>query len=88
MPGSIVALFSGPGMAARLPPHQYGCAPCPAAGLAGARYRPIAGTKAERRAAQERVSAYHQAQLAELLSYIGAATDHCRDGETRRLCRG
>jgi len=45
--------------------------PWPAAGLAGARHRRIVGTKAERRAAHERVSAYHQAQLAELLSHIG-----------------
>jgi hypothetical protein len=29
------------------------------------------GTKAERRAAQEQVRAYHQAQLAEQLSHIG-----------------
>jgi hypothetical protein len=39
------------------------------------------GTKAERRAARERVSAYHQAQLAELLSHVGAAIDRCRVGE-------
>ena len=39
------------------------------------------GTKAERRAARERVSAYHQAQLAEVLSHVGAATDRYRDGE-------
>jgi hypothetical protein len=39
------------------------------------------GTKAERRAAQERVSAYHQAQLAGLLSHIGAATGRYRAGE-------
>ena len=38
-------------------------------------------TKAERRAAQERVSAYHQAQLAGLLSHIGAAIDGYRAGE-------
>jgi hypothetical protein len=51
------------------------------AGLAGTRYRPIVGTKAERRAARERVSAYHQARLAELLSHVGAAIDRYRVGE-------
>ncbi len=40
------------------------------------------GTKAERRAVHERVSAYHQAQLAGLLSHIGAAVDRYRAGET------
>ena len=54
--------------------------PC-AAGLAGIRHRPIVATKAERRAARERVSAYHQAQLAELLSHVGAAIDRYRAGE-------
>lgn len=39
------------------------------------------GTKAERRAAHERVSAYHQSQLAELLSHVGAALDRYRAGE-------
>ena len=39
------------------------------------------GTKAERRAARERVSAYHQAQLARLLSHVAAAIDRYRDGE-------
>jgi hypothetical protein len=39
------------------------------------------GTKAERRAAREQVSAYHQAQLAELLSHVAAAIDRYRDGE-------
>jgi hypothetical protein len=38
-------------------------------------------TKAERRAARERVSAYHQSRLAELLSHVGAATDRYRSGE-------
>jgi hypothetical protein len=38
-------------------------------------------TNAERRAARERVSAYHQAQLAELLSHVGAAIDRYRTGE-------
>jgi len=39
------------------------------------------GTKAERRAARERVSAYHEAQLAELLRHVGAAIDRYRAGE-------
>ena len=39
------------------------------------------GAKAERRAAQERVSACHHAQLAGLLSHIGAATGRYRAGE-------
>jgi thiamine pyrophosphate-dependent acetolactate synthase large subunit-like protein len=38
-------------------------------------------TNAERRAARERVSAYHQAQLADLLSYVEAAIDRYRTGE-------
>ena len=38
-------------------------------------------TNAERRAALERVSAYHQAQLAELLSHAGAVIDRYRAGE-------
>ncbi len=42
---------------------------------------PVIGTKADRRAARERVSAYHQAQLAGLLSHIAAAIDRYRDGE-------
>jgi hypothetical protein len=42
---------------------------------------PIVGTKAERRAAHEQVSAYHQAQLAGLLSHIRAAIDRYRGGE-------
>jgi hypothetical protein len=39
------------------------------------------GTKAERRAAQERVSAYHQEQLAGLLSHVEAAIGRYRGGE-------
>ena len=39
------------------------------------------GTKAEQRAARERVSAYHQAQLGELLINVTAAIDHYRAGE-------
>ena len=34
---------------------------------------PVMATKAERRAARERVSVYHQTQLAELLSHVAAA---------------
>jgi hypothetical protein len=41
----------------------------------------IVGTKAERHAARERVSACHQAQLAELLSHVTAAIDRYRAGE-------
>jgi hypothetical protein len=33
------------------------------------------GTKAERRAARERVGAYHEAQLAELIEHTAAAID-------------
>ncbi len=36
---------------------------------------------AERRAAREQVSAYHQAQLAELLNHVAAAIDRYRVGE-------
>jgi hypothetical protein len=43
---------------------------------------PIMGTKAERHAARERVSAYHQAQLGELLTHVTAAIDRYRDGES------
>jgi hypothetical protein len=39
------------------------------------------GTKAERRAARERVGAYHEAQLVELIEYISAAVDRYRIGE-------
>lgn len=39
------------------------------------------GTKAGRRAARERVSAYHQAQLAQLLGHVAAAIDSHRAGE-------
>ena len=67
-------------MQARPPGFLWG-RPWPAAGLAGARYRRIVGTKAERRAARERVGAYHQAQLTELLSHVGAAIDRYRTGE-------
>jgi hypothetical protein len=41
----------------------------------------IVGTMAERHAARERVSAYHQAQLAELLSHVTAVIDRYRVGE-------
>src|SRR5690242_5219095 len=39
------------------------------------------GTKAERQAAREHVSAYHQAELAELLTNVVAAGDRYRAGE-------
>src|SRR5262249_43324645 len=42
---------------------------------------PIVGTEAERRAARERVSAYHHAQLAELLAHVAAAIDRYRADE-------
>ena len=42
---------------------------------------PIVSSKAERRTARERVSAYHQSQLAGLLSHVGAALDRYRGGE-------
>ena len=38
-------------------------------------------TKAERRAARERVSAYHESQLAGLLGHVGAEIDRYRAGE-------
>jgi hypothetical protein len=53
----------------------------PAAGRLEYGTVPIAGTKAERRAAREHVSAYHQSQLAELLSHVAAAIDRYRVGE-------
>jgi hypothetical protein len=42
---------------------------------------PVMATKAERRAARERVSAYHQSQLAGLLGHVGAEIDRYRAGE-------
>lgn len=39
------------------------------------------GTKAERRAAREHVTAYHEARLGELIEYITAAVDRYRAGE-------
>ena len=39
------------------------------------------GTKAERQAARERVSVYHQAELAGLLTHLVAAVDRYRAGE-------
>ena len=39
------------------------------------------GMKAERRAARERVAAYHEARLGELIEYIAAAVDGYRTGE-------
>jgi hypothetical protein len=40
------------------------------------------GTKAEQRAARERVNAYHHARLAELLTHVATAIDRYRAGET------
>ena len=40
------------------------------------------GTKAERRAARERVAAYHEARLTDLVEYVAAAIDRYRAGET------
>ena len=62
---------------------------CPLPGSAATRAGPgrkavpslIMGTKADRRAARERVSAYHQAQLAGLLGHVAAAIDRYRAGE-------
>jgi hypothetical protein len=45
------------------------------------RYRQAVGTKAERRAAREHVTAYHEARLGELIEYITAAGDRYRAGE-------
>ena len=39
------------------------------------------GTKAERRAALERVAAYHEARLGELIEYVAAAIDGYHTGE-------
>jgi hypothetical protein len=41
----------------------------------------VMATKAERRAARERVSAYHESQLAGLLGHVGAQIDRYRAGE-------
>ncbi|OHV00491.1 hypothetical protein [Mycobacterium talmoniae] len=38
-------------------------------------------TKAERRAARERVGAYHEQQLAELIEHVAGAVDRYRTGE-------
>jgi hypothetical protein len=51
-----------------------------ATGLAGTRYRSTVASKAERRAAVERVGAYHQSQLTELLSHVETAIDRYRAG--------
>jgi hypothetical protein len=42
---------------------------------------PVMATKAKRRAARERVSAYHESQLAGLLGHVGAEIDRYRAGE-------
>jgi hypothetical protein len=56
-------------------------------GVAATRYRPIVATKAERRAARGQVSAYHHAQLAELLSHVGTSIDRYRANEIN-ACAG
>lgn len=45
----------------------------------------IMGTKAERQAARERVNAYHQAELAGLLTHVVAAVDGYRAGKIDTL---
>jgi hypothetical protein len=42
---------------------------------------PVMATQAERRAARERVSVYHESQLAELLGRVGVEIDRYRAGE-------
>ena len=42
---------------------------------------PVIATKAERRAARERVSACHESQLTGLLGHVGAEIDRYRAGE-------
>jgi hypothetical protein len=44
-------------------------------------YFPDVGTKAERRAARERVSGYHEAELAALIEHVAQAIDRYRAGE-------
>ncbi|QIS23697.1 hypothetical protein [Nocardia terpenica] len=39
------------------------------------------GTKAARRVARERVAAYHEARLGELIEHVGRAVDRLRAGE-------
>jgi hypothetical protein len=48
---------------------------------AGGGIVPAVGRKADRRAASERVAAYHEARLGELIEYIAAAIDRYRAGE-------
>ena len=42
---------------------------------------PVMATQAERRAARERVSAYHESQLAGLLGHVGTEVDRYQAGE-------
>jgi len=44
-------------------------------------YRPVVGTKAERRAAKNAVAGYHEARLRELIEYIAVAIDRYRASE-------
>jgi hypothetical protein len=45
------------------------------------RYPPAVGTRAERRAARERVAAYHEARLGELVESIAATIDRYRSAD-------
>jgi len=45
------------------------------------KYAEVVPSKAERRAAQDAVAAYHEAQLAVLVGHVGEAVDLFRGGE-------
>ena len=45
------------------------------------RYRAAMGSKAQRRAARDRVGAYHEGQLAQLVERVAVAVDRYRGGE-------
>ncbi len=47
----------------------------------GRRYRRAVGTKAQRRAARDRVDTYHEARLGELVEHIAGDLDRYRTGE-------
>jgi hypothetical protein len=81
VPGSILAVVSGPGTAAPTPHICTAGKPGPRPGWRQRGTVASWAPKPERRAAQEPVSACHQAQLAGLLSHIGAATGRYRAGE-------
>jgi hypothetical protein len=48
-------------------------------------YFPDVGTKAERRAARERVSGYHERELAALIEHVAQVIDRYRAGEIDAL---